>query len=100
MSGFILLVDDNDDLREMLRSALEFLGHEVMTASNGADAVQKVVDAGKSPSLVLLDLQMPVMDGAQFLDSRTSEPLLQTVPVVVMTAQRQDLVPGLPGADV
>lgn len=99
MSGYILLVDDNVDLRELLRSALEYLGHEVVTASNGQDALDRVAAKGSSPSFVLLDLEMPVMDGKRFLEQRQTEPLLEAAPVVVMTAQSPELIPELEDAE-
>jgi signal transduction histidine kinase/ActR/RegA family two-component response regulator/sensor domain CHASE-containing protein len=59
----ILLVDDEAGLREMLRMVLEFEGFAVREAENGADAVRCVRDDGASIAAVLLDVQMPVMNG-------------------------------------
>ena len=59
----ILLVEDTDDSRVLFRSMLEKLGHDVIEATNGREAVQVAVE--QSPDLVLMDLSMPEVDGFQ-----------------------------------
>ena len=61
MSQKILIVEDQEDLRDIVRFALEAAGYQVFTAVNGADGVAKAV--AENPDLVLMDIQMPVMDG-------------------------------------
>jgi CheY-like chemotaxis protein len=84
----ILVVDDDADIREVLREVLMESGHEVMTASNGLEALQILRD-GWSPCMVLLDLMMPVMDGYLFLEARKNDPILLSIPITVITAGRQ-----------
>jgi len=65
---YILLVDDERDLRESVADLLEFEGYRVAQACDGAQALQ-ILQTLPAASLVLLDLVMPVMDGWQFLES-------------------------------
>jgi CheY-like chemotaxis protein len=90
----VLVVEDEPDLLEVTRFALECEGFGVETARNGAEALG-VLRAGKRPGLVLLDLMMPVMNGWQFLDEVAKVPSLKEIPVVVLTAAG---APGVPGA--
>ena len=81
----ILVVEDNDDVREMMAVTLEVEGHEVATAINGRDALDKL-HAGRKPCLILLDLMMPVMNGWEFRRALEGDPELCDVPVVVVSA--------------
>jgi CheY-like chemotaxis protein len=93
----ILVVDDDADIREVLSEVLIESGHEVMTASNGLEALH-ILRNGWAPCLVLLDLMMPVMDGYLFLAERNSDPVLARIPITVITAGRQVDVARLEGA--
>ncbi len=81
----ILVVDDEADIREILKLVLEMEGYHVLLASNGQEAID-LLSKGRLPSLILLDLMMPVMDGWQFLEARKDIPNLLQVPVVVVSA--------------
>ncbi|MFO0758944.1 MAG: response regulator [Byssovorax sp.] len=83
----VLVVDDDYDLRQILRDILEDHGYDVETAENGAAAL-KILRASPSPPVVLLDLMMPVMDGWQLLEELRRDTVLAEVPVVVVTASR------------
>jgi CheY-like chemotaxis protein len=85
MSGAILIVEDDSDVREVLREALELSGRSVVEAENGKVALE-VLEHGVDVSLVLLDLRMPVMNGWEFLEAKTKMPGLAEVPVVVISA--------------
>jgi CheY-like chemotaxis protein len=87
----ILVVEDNDDVREMMAVTLELEGHEVATAVNGRDALNKL-HAGHKPCLILLDLMMPVMNGWEFQRALDRDPELRDVPVVVVSAANGDMV--------
>lgn len=88
MSAPVLIVDDDPDVREMLQSVLERHGYQVVVARHGKDALEQTGASGARPSIILLDLNMPVMDGEAFLAAQASAPLLANVPVVVLSAER------------
>ena len=83
--GDVLVVDDDAEMRERLRSVLEKNGWTVREAGNGAEALARVTDA--SPHLILLDLTMPVMDGFSFLHRLRRMPGCADIPVVVLSAR-------------
>ncbi|MGI8924322.1 MAG: hybrid sensor histidine kinase/response regulator [Fimbriimonadales bacterium] len=82
-SGTILVVDDEDVVRDVVRSALEHFGYTVLTASNGLEGVKAVGAAADKIDRVLLDLVMPVMDGQEAL-TRIRE-VRPELPVIVMS---------------
>lgn len=81
----ILVVDDDEDLLDMLVDLLAAAGYEVGWAVNGADAFDQIQKGGL-PSVIFLDMHMPVMTGAEFLELRQKHRDLSKVPVVVMSA--------------
>jgi len=80
---YILIVDDDADFRTGLRIALEMKGYQVDEAANGAEAMLKLAE--KPPLLVLLDLQMPVMNGREMLQRMRVTPELKDLPVVIIS---------------
>jgi CheY-like chemotaxis protein len=80
---YILVVDDDQDFRTGLRIALEMKGYQVEESSNGEEALAKLSE--KAPLLVLLDLQMPVMNGREMLQRLRSSPDLKDIPVVIIS---------------
>ena len=84
-SGYILIVEDDDDIREALTQILELEGYVVREAANGREALD-ISAKEPIPSLILLDLMMPVMDGWQFRAEQMKDPHLSKVPVVVISA--------------
>ncbi len=87
----ILVVEDNDDVREMMSLTLELEGHDVATASNGRDALNQL-RAGDRPSVILLDLMMPVMNGWEFSQAIESDPVLRAVPIIIVSAATTELI--------
>jgi CheY-like chemotaxis protein len=84
----VLLVEDDDDIRDTLAGVLaSHHAMKVIAARNGRDALAKIRDGGARPSVIVLDLMMPEMDGETFLAETAREPLLADVPVVLSTAQ-------------
>jgi CheY-like chemotaxis protein len=86
----ILCVDDDPDDQQMLRYALleANSGLQVVSAVNGIEALlylHKAKVSGKLPSLVILDINMPLMDGKQTLADMRKDPDLQSIPVVFFT---------------
>ncbi len=84
--GPILIVDDDLDVREALAETLEDRGFEVVTAASGLEALKLLRTMKVSPSAILLDLMMPVMDGYGFLAEQGRDPALAAIPVAIITA--------------
>jgi CheY-like chemotaxis protein len=82
---YVLVVDDDQDIRDSLADLLADEGHQVRVASNGREALD-VLRASPRPCLILLDLMMPVMDGQEFLQEKDGDSLLCEIPVCVVTA--------------
>lgn len=83
----VLVVDDYDDARSSVREALEALGYGVVEAAHGQEALHFLVsNAAPSVGLILLDLQMPVMDGWQFLRLLSNYIGLRRIPVLIVSA--------------
>lgn len=79
----VLVVDDDQDLREMLALVLQAHGYHTQEAVDGVDALEKI-EAGAQPSLILLDLRMPRMNGTELLLA-LKDRARTTIPVVVIT---------------
>jgi len=79
-------VDDDQDIREVVADALAAEGYRVITASDGREAIALLRRVSVAPSLILLDLMMPGMDGAQFREEQRRDPALEGIPVVVVSA--------------
>jgi CheY-like chemotaxis protein len=83
--GRVLVVDDEDDIRELCRVNLEFEGFQVFDAPNGPAGLE--VAARERPDVIFLDLMMPEMDGFQFLDEIRRHEEWRNIPVIVITAR-------------
>jgi CheY-like chemotaxis protein len=91
-AGVVLIVDDYADSRGAVRELLEDNGYEVVESSNGQEALNFLVSgAVTNVQLIVLDLQMPIMNGWQFLTLLENYVRLSTIPVVVVSAH-----PALP----
>lgn len=90
----VLVVDDDDDVRESFAELLEDRGHRVFAAENGRQALE-VLDSLPRPAVVMLDLMMPVMNGPEFLAQLRRGPH-RDLPVVVVSAfsERADGLPA------
>lgn len=83
----VLVVDDEEDILLLCRVNLEFEGYEVVTASSGVDGLTMAREA--PPSLILLDVMMPKMDGWHVLEALKADPDTAAVPVIILTARVQ-----------
>ena len=81
----VLVVDDDEDLREMMATLLRDVGYSVDTAEDGAQALAQMREC--RPCVVLLDLMMPNVDGWQVMQEMASDPELARVPVCIVSAQ-------------
>jgi CheY-like chemotaxis protein len=95
----VLVVDDDPDIRETLSELLDANGYEVLEAENGQIALDVLKSTPRFPCVVLLDLSMPVLDGREFLRRRASDPILRSIPVVVVSGSNQpaDPIEGIDG---
>jgi CheY-like chemotaxis protein len=89
----ILIVEDDVDVREAYHDVLEQAGYDVVTAANGKLALDWLHHSERRPTMIVLDLMMPVMDGWQFRQEMRKDETLRGIPVVVVTAHRED--PGI-----
>ncbi len=97
MAKKILIVEDDENIRELIKLYLEREGYEIMEAANGAEGLQEFKN--KKPDLILLDVMMPVMDGWQLCKEIRRE---SQTPIIMITAKSEtfDKVTGLEmGAD-
>ena len=90
----VLIIDDEEGIRETLQLALEFEGYDVHTAANGKEGLE-VLDRIRQPCLILLDLMMPSMNGWEFAVAIAKSEVHKTIPVVVVSAF-EDQARGLP----
>jgi CheY-like chemotaxis protein len=91
----ILIVEDEFLIREALTEFLEEEGYIVTGVSNGQEALN-YLRSSTLPELILLDMMMPVMSGPQFLVEQQADPVLDSIPVVMLSADRnsQEKVPS------
>lgn len=81
----ILIAEDGDDARSVLKLLLENDGYEVAEATNGREAVTLAMRA--APALVLMDLSMPVMDGVEAIEHLRQHEATAHVPIIVLSAE-------------
>jgi CheY-like chemotaxis protein len=84
-SANILLVEDDPATRGAMKMVLEWEGYRVECAANGQEALSRLL-GGERPAIILLDLNMPIMDGRQLRRELEKEPALSTIPVVTVSA--------------
>ena len=84
----IFVVDDDDDIRELLKYNLEKSGHYVITCENGIECLEKLQK--NKPDLVLLDVMMPEMDGIEVCESLKSSPENNDILICFLTARNED----------
>jgi CheY-like chemotaxis protein len=86
MSGRILVVDDDRDIRDSLVELLEDHGYPATGAANGLEALEVLRTSPELPCLILLDLMMPMMDGREFRELQLRNPAWTQIPVIVISA--------------
>ena len=84
----ILAVDDEKFIVRLVQVTLERQGYQVVTASDGKEALEKV--ESEKPDLVVLDVMMPYMDGFEVLQTLRRDPATRDIPVIMLTAKAQD----------
>jgi CheY-like chemotaxis protein len=86
--GIVLLVEDDFSLRSALMELLEEHGYVVLAAGNGLEALNMMTSGGVRPSVVVLDLLMPYVDGIEFRTMQRAIPSIAEIPVLVLTGNR------------
>jgi CheY-like chemotaxis protein len=84
MPKCILIVDDDRVASELAKRTIQTKGYEVMTAQDGQEALEGL--KAKVPDLILLDVQMPKMDGYTFIMKKNSDPAFASIPVIVLSS--------------
>jgi CheY-like chemotaxis protein len=79
----ILIVDDEPDVRFMIRLIFEHAGHQVTEAANGAMALQRIHE--KLPDLIVTDIMMPVMNGGELIARLRADPVMSGIPILAVT---------------
>jgi two-component system response regulator MprA len=93
----VMVVDDDEDILETYAAFLESLGYQALTAQNGKIALEQL-RSGARPSLILLDLMMPEMNGWTFRAELLARPELASIPVVVFSGDYRALAEAPPAA--
>jgi|SRR6516165_9315098 len=84
MSKCILVVEDQEDNRQILRDLLTNAGYEMIEAENGEDAVASA--QARRPDLILMDIQLPILDGYEATRRIKADPDLKSIPIIVVTS--------------
>ena len=84
MAFKVLVAEDKDDSRKLIKSMLEIYGYEVIEAGDGAQAVAKCLEM--NPDLILMDLAMPVMDGVEAAKKIRENQKFRQIPIICITA--------------
>ncbi len=84
MSRLILVVEDQEDNRQIIRDLLSTLDYELVEAENGAEALAAVVK--QRPDLILMDIQMPIMDGYEATRRIKADPATKDIPIIAVTS--------------
>ena len=89
----VLIVEDNEETREVLQRVLELRGYATATAGDGQAALD-YLRSGKPACLIILDLRMPVMDGWALMRELQADPTFAQIPVVAFSANIEGELPG------
>lgn len=87
--GKVLVVDDEVNITQILEFSIGSEGYEVLSASNGEEAVEKA--RREQPDLIILDIMMPRLDGYETCRILKANPLTKNIPVVLLTAKGRDI---------
>ncbi|MBK7897142.1 MAG: response regulator [Candidatus Promineifilaceae bacterium] len=87
MKNSILLVDDEPNLRELLRHMLEIGGYEVVEAEDGLDALDRLAE--RTPDLMILDVMMPYLDGVSLCKQLRASAEFASLPIVMLSGKTQ-----------
>lgn len=84
----IVIAEDEKDIRNLVLFTLQLAGHEVTTAKNGEEAIQKIREV--HPDLILLDVRMPKMTGYEACEEIKKDESIKNIPLIFLSAKGQD----------
>ena len=87
--ALVLIAEDDDGFRTTLVSSLQLEGYDVVGVRSGEEALQRIRSGERRPDLIVLDLNMSVLNGWDFLAVRQRDPVLLLIPVIVMSAESE-----------
>jgi CheY-like chemotaxis protein len=85
LDDYVLVVEDDPDMRESMESVLTYAGHAIATVADGVEALTWLAGDRPHPCVIVLDLMMPGMNGFELRSRLRADPALSTIPVVVLT---------------
>lgn len=85
----LLIVEDDEAIRQMMQDVLEIEGYEILSASDGQQGLEMLRAHAETPCLIILDMMMPKVNGWQFLDEQRANPKYAGIPVIVCSAYRE-----------
>jgi two-component system, cell cycle response regulator DivK len=88
MSKRILVVEDQPDGRQIIRDMLAGTGYEITEAENGEEALTAI--AKQRPDLILMDIQLPIMDGYEVTRQIKANPAMRSIPIIAVTSHALD----------
>jgi two-component system cell cycle response regulator DivK len=84
MTKRVLVVEDHEDNRQILRDLLESAGYDMIEAKDGEEAL--VAAGSQRPDLILMDIQLPILDGYEATRRLKADPTLKAIPIIVVTS--------------
>jgi two-component system cell cycle response regulator DivK len=90
MGKCILVVEDQEDNRQILRDLLGNAGFDLVEAENGEQALAAL--ANRRPDLILMDIQLPIMDGYEATRRIRADPEMKAIPIIAVTSYARDIV--------
>jgi CheY-like chemotaxis protein len=94
----ILIIEDDLAIQQMMRDVLELEGYQVATATDGSVGIAKLKTLPARPSVILLDMMMPGMNGWEFLDFQRNDSRFAAIPVIVCSAYAESAKSVKPAA--
>lgn len=86
LDKYVLLVEDDLDISEAIQSILEEEGYQIKCTFNGKEALEYLKGAEKLPTLILLDIMMPYMNGYEFREAQLLDPKISNIPTIILSA--------------
>jgi CheY-like chemotaxis protein len=84
-SDYVLIVEDDPDMRESMESVLTYAGHSIAAVADGVEALSWLSGDRPHPCVIVLDLMMPGMNGFELRSRLRADPVLSAIPVLVLT---------------